>query len=104
MMHRVTRESAHARELRHTDTPCFKLTTTSRPRPRPPSHQGIEKVITGKQADQLGVKVGFKIVAISRVPVETAAEFTAEMSKVKAKYEGQETAPVEVAFSVYHDE
>ena len=58
----------------------------------------IEKVVPGKQSEQLGVEAGFLICAVGGVEVATAKEFTAKISQAKARCKGQDRALVMITF------
>ena len=61
-------------------------------------------MISGKQAESVGIQPGFQIYAVNRVRVATSEQFNAEIAKVKGPMEGQPSCLVEVFFNVYLDE
>lgn len=60
----------------------------------------VQRVTAGKQAEAAGVRVGFRIIAVDRVPVSSTAEFETAVKGVRAKCAGQDAAPFEVTFDV----
>mmetsp|Transcript_43611 Transcript_43611/g.118556 ORF Transcript_43611/g.118556 Transcript_43611/m.118556 type:complete len:103 (+) Transcript_43611:358-666(+) len=60
----------------------------------------IEKVLPSKQAEAVGIQVGYQIYAVNRVYVATAEQFNAEIAKVKAPMVGQPSCLVEIFFNV----
>mmetsp|Transcript_64638 Transcript_64638/g.179538 ORF Transcript_64638/g.179538 Transcript_64638/m.179538 type:complete len:873 (+) Transcript_64638:2717-5335(+) len=60
----------------------------------------VERVTAGKQAEAAGVRVGFRIIAVDRVPVSSTAEFETAVEGVRAKCAGQDAAPFKVTFDV----
>lgn len=60
----------------------------------------VEKVLPNKQAEQVGIQVGYQIYAVNRTYVATAEQFNAEIAKVKAPMAGQPSCLVEICFNV----